>query len=121
MTIPDLTEPYTGENAEGWFFEPVEGDGDCEVGPFTEADVAKVLSEYTASMGYEYHNRYWLVLLNDGRFALISDEESGTCSYCGSSVGRVLFSTDYRKMYEFGLTEELRNFMPNVYALLEDY
>lgn len=109
-TIPDFSEPEStpGDDPAEWVLEAVQGQQRVSVKPFTQDDVVECLGEFSAYEPYDFNESAFLLLLKDGRLALMHYYDSGTCSYCGSGYRSVKFAKDFRKMYEFGLTDTMR-------------
>lgn len=108
-TIPDFSESQStpGDDPAEWVLEAVQGQN-VSVAPFTQDDVEACLGECSDYSPYDFSESAYLLLLKDGRLALVHYYDSGTCSYCGSGYRSVKFALDFRKMYEFGLTDAMR-------------
>jgi hypothetical protein len=117
MNIPHTEiEPcrFGSDDTEQWSFHSCINETNVDTSCFTENDIAEHISHWEEHESYTFDNEYDLYLLNDGRYALVKNEESGTCSHCGGWNGTVVFSMSLRHMYQFGLTDELRNNMDGI-------
>jgi hypothetical protein len=104
----------SGENYDGLSLRPaLPGDKTLSVA-WDKENPPKVRYVYwngSEHESYEYSNYYWLLELEDGRFASVSQLSSGTCSYCGSCSDDIAFARDILTAIQFGMGENERRMM----------
>lgn len=100
-------QPGDAENYSGWSVRPARP-GSAPVEWDGRTGVAYVYRRGESHELWTYHNACWLVGLKDGRFALVSQLSSGTCSYCASASDDAVIGDTLEDVIVFGMGDTER-------------